>query len=150
MFGIRKRYKQFRNRRRLRKGTRAAKNAGVYGLNQIRDGLIQTGGIGALSYLAVKSRRSMGFSQQRPPLATFKKLSREHRAKISRALRSRTRLDQDLKRGEIASKLFRNTSGGVRNLSSAARTVRDMTRSETNLRKADRLTSILARRKRIF
>jgi hypothetical protein len=150
---LRRKIRQIRNRRRLRKGARRAKGALGYVAGQIRDGAIESAGLGVLGLGISKARGLVtprAFSR-RNRLATFKKhLSKQHRIKISKSLRGRTNLDQNLKRGETVSKIFRSYAGGVRSLAAAKKYAQEAGRGDTILRRLDRLSAIAGRRRKIF
>ncbi|HEY9598488.1 MAG TPA: hypothetical protein V6D33_12540 [Cyanophyceae cyanobacterium] len=151
---LRSRIQRFRNRRRLQKGLRRAKKGVGYYAGVIRDGLVETAGTAALIGLANKARKAVAptpFSR-RTELALFrrKRLTKEHRSRISRALKNRTNLDQNLKRVETGSKIFRGYAGGVRSLAAAAKYRQEVSRADTGLRRLDRLSAIAYRGKRFF
>lgn len=148
---IRRRIRQARNRRRLRNGARRAKGIAGHVGAQIRDGLIQTAGVGAVGLGLSKLTggvRPFHFNQ---PLTTFKKrLTKQHRIKISKSLRDRTNIDQHLKRAEIGSKIFRGYAGGVRSLAAAKKYAQEVGKGDTVLRRLDRLSAIAGRRRKVF
>jgi hypothetical protein len=153
MFGVEK-WRKHKRRRRLRRGLKSARGMGMHTLRTVRDGAIQSLGVGALGYGLTKFRPSVAFSRN----ASFKKrLTRDHRRKISRSLKNRVPFDQQLKRGESVSKIFRNTAGGFNRLASsrkylheASLVARRLGGAETGLSRADRISAVLARRRRIF
>jgi hypothetical protein len=151
---LRRKIRQLRNRRRLRNGARRAKGVAGYLGSQVRDAAVQTAGLSVLGLGLSKARGLVpppkAFKRQQR-LATFKKrLSKQHRAKISLSLRSRTNLDQQLKRVETGSKIFRSYAGGVRSLATAKKYTQEIGRGDTVLRRLDRLSAIAGRRKKIF
>lgn len=148
---LRRRIRQARNRRRLRNGARRARGLAGHIGTQVRDGLIQTAGVSAVGLGLSKLGGIPRPFHSNLALATFKKrLSKQHRAKISRSLKSRTGLDQHLKRVEIGSKIFRGYAGGVRSLAAAKKYTQEVGRGDTVLRRLDRLSAIAGRRRKIF
>jgi hypothetical protein len=154
---IRSRIKRFKNRRRMRRLGRRAKGAAGHVGGQVRDALIQTAGVGALTAGLAKARGVLGpkvptpFAGQRR-LAIFKKkrLSKNHRAKISAALRGQGKIDNHLRRGESVAKIFRSYAGGVRSLAAAKEYAQKVGRTDSGLRRLDRLSAIAGRARRGF
>lgn len=156
---VRSRIKRFKNRRRLRRLGRRAKGAAGHVGGQVRDALIQTAGVGALTAGLAKARGVLVPKVPTPApfssnarLATFKKkrLSKQHRARISAALRGQSNIDQQLRRGETAAKIFRSYAGGVRSLAAAKEYVQKVGRTDSGLRRLDRLSAIAGRVRRGF
>ena len=131
-----------------RLGGRAKGAAGHIG-RQVRDGLIETAGIGLVTAGLGKARGMMTpkvptpFAGQRR-LATFKKkhLSKKHRNNISAALRGQGKIDHHLRRGETVAKIFRSYAGGVRSLAAAKEYAQKVGRTDSALRRLDRLSTI--------
>lgn len=151
---IRSRIKRFKNRRRLRGIGRRAKGTLGYVGERIKDGLVETAGVGLITAGLAKARGAMvpkPFSGRRQ-LATFKKkrLSKQHRARISASLKGQSNIDQHLRRGESVAKIFRSYAGGVRSLAAAKEYVQKVGRTDSGLRRLDRLSAIAGRARRGF
>jgi hypothetical protein len=154
---IRARIQRFKNRRRMRRLGRRARGAAGHVGGQVRDALIQTAGVGALAAGWGKARSVMApkvptpFAGERR-LTVFKKkrLSKAHRANISAALRGQGKLDQHLRRGESVAKIFRSYAGGVRSLAAAKEYAQKIGRTDSSLRRLDRLSAIAGRARRGF
>lgn len=154
---IRSRIQRFKNRRRLRRLGRRAKGTAGYVGGQVRDALVQTAGVGVLTAGLAKARGALvpkapaPFAGERR-LVMFKKkrLSKQHRNRISAALRGRGGIDQQLRRGEAASKIFRSYAGGVRSLAAAKEYAQKVGRTDSSLRRLDRLSAIAGRARRGF
>lgn len=144
---IRSRIKRFKNRRRLRGLGRRAKGAAGYVGGQVRDALVQTAGVGLLTAGLAKARGATAppvpFSGDRR-LATFKKkrLSKQHRARISASLKGQSNVDKYLRRGETGAKIFRSYAGGMRSLAAAKEYMQKVGATDSSLRRLDRLSSI--------
>lgn len=143
---IRSRIKRFKNRRRLRGLGRRAKGAAGYVGGQVRDALVQNAGVGLLAAGLATARGAMKpapFSGDRR-LATFKKkrLSKQHRARISASLKGQSNVDKYLRRGETGAKIFRSYAGGVRSLAAAKEYMQKVGATDSSLRRLDRLSSI--------
>ncbi|HEY9610595.1 hypothetical protein [Allocoleopsis sp.] len=155
---IRSRIQRFKNRRRLRRLGRRAKGAGGYAMERIKDGLVETAGVGLITGGLAKARGLMPKVPTPRPfsrggrLVTFKKkhLSKQHRARISASLKGQSNIDQHLRRGETAAKIFRSYAGGVRSLAAAKEYVQKVGRTDSGLRRLDRLSAIAGRARRGF
>lgn len=103
---------------KIKSGLGKLKDDIISGATQTVGGLAVTGVGGAL----VNRFRPRALLSQAHDLAEFKRLSKEHRRKISDALRARNNkglggvIDSALRRGESASKIYRNYASGARNL----------------------------------
>lgn len=103
---------------KIKSGLGKLKDDIISGATQTVGGLAVTGIGGAL----VNRFRPRALLSQAHDLAEFKRLSKVHRRKISDALRARNNkglsgaIDSVLRRGESASKIYRNYASATRNL----------------------------------